>query len=49
MFKKMFLVLPLLVVAFSPLSVEAEIFIKGVYTQLPVHQFKFDGKTVLKL
>ena len=28
-FKKMLLVLPLLAVAFSPLSVEAEIFIKG--------------------
>ena len=42
----MFLVLALLAVAFSPLSVEAEIFIKGVYTKLPVHQFKFDGKTV---
>ena len=46
MLKKMFLVLALLAVAFSPLSVEAEIFIKGVYTKLPVHQFKFDGKTV---
>lgn len=46
MFKKMLLVLPLLAVAFSPLSAEAEIFIKGVYTKLPVHQFKFDGKTV---
>ena len=46
MFKKMLLVLLLLAVAFSPLRVEAEIFIKGVYTKLPVHQFKFDGKTV---
>ena len=46
MLKKMFLVLALLAVAFSPLRVEAEIFIKGVYTKLPVHQFKFDGKTV---
>lgn len=46
MFKKMLLVLPLLVVAFSPLRVEAETSIKGVYTQLPGHQFKFDGKTV---
>lgn len=46
MFKKMLLVLPLLAAAFSPLSVEAETSIKGVYTQLPGHQFKFDGKTV---
>jgi len=46
MFKKMLLVLPLLVAALSPLSVEAEIFIKGVHTKLPLHQFKFDGKTV---
>lgn len=46
MFKKMLLVLPLLAVAFSPLRVEAETFIKGVHTKLPLHQFKFDGKTV---
>ena len=31
-FKKIFLVLMLLAAAFSPLSVEAETFIKGVYT-----------------
>ena len=46
MFKKMLLVLLLLAVAFSPLRVEAETFIKGVHTKLPLHQFKFDGKTV---
>ncbi|GFP24453.1 thiol:disulfide interchange protein DsbA, partial [Candidatus Hakubella thermalkaliphila] len=46
MFKKMFLVLPLLVAIFSPLSVEAETSIKGVYTRLTLHQFEFDGKTV---
>ena len=46
MFKKMFLVLALLVVAFSPLRVEAETAIKGIYTQLPGHKFNFDGKTV---
>ena len=45
-FKKMFLVLTFLAVAFSPLRVEAETYIKGIYTQLPGHQFKFDGKTV---
>ncbi len=45
-FKKMFLVLMLLVAAFSPLSVEAETSIKGIYTQLSGHQFKSDGKTV---
>lgn len=44
--KKMFLVLMLLAVAFSPLRVEAGTFIKGIYTQLPRHQFKFDGKTL---
>lgn len=36
----------LLATAFSPLSVEAETFIKGVHIKLPLHQFKFDGKTV---
>ena len=46
MFKKMFLVLTLLAVAFLPLSAESETSIKGIYTQLPGHQFKFDGKTV---
>ncbi|HBR21353.1 MAG TPA: hypothetical protein DD713_02090 [Nitrospiraceae bacterium] len=46
MFKKMFLVLTFLAVAFSPFRVDAEIFIKGVYTKLPLQQFKFDGKTV---
>jgi len=46
MFKKMFLVLALLVVAFSPLRVEAETSLQGIYTQLPGHKFKFDGKTV---
>jgi len=46
MFKKMPLVLMLLAIAFSPLSVEAETFVKGVHTKLPLHQFKFDGKTV---
>jgi predicted DsbA family dithiol-disulfide isomerase len=46
MFKKMFLVLTFLAAAFSPLRVDAEIFIRGVYTKLPLHQFKFDGKTV---
>jgi predicted DsbA family dithiol-disulfide isomerase len=46
MFKKMLLVLLLLAVAFLPLSAAAEIFIKGVHTKLPLHQFKFDGKTV---
>ena len=46
MFKKMLLVLLLLAVAFSPLRVEAETFIKGIHTKLPLHQFKFDGKTV---
>jgi len=45
-FKKMFLVLTLLAAAFLPLSAEAETSIKGIYTQLPGHQFKFDGKTV---
>ena len=45
-FKKMLLVLTLLAVAFSPLRVEAETYIKGIYTKLPLHQFKFDGKTV---
>lgn len=44
--KKMLLVLPFLAVAFSPLRIEAETSIKGIYTQLPGHQFKFDGKTV---
>ena len=44
--KKMFLVLILLIVVFSPLRVEAETSIRGIYTQLPGHQFKFDGKTV---
>jgi len=44
--KKMFFVLTLLVVAFSPLRAESETFIKGVYTRLPWHQFKYDGKTV---
>ncbi|MDI6743935.1 MAG: DsbA family protein [Thermodesulfovibrionales bacterium] len=46
MFKKIFLVLTLLAAALSPLSVNAEVFIKGVHTKLPLHQFKFDGKTV---
>jgi len=46
MFKKIFLALTFLAVAFSPLRVEAETFIKGVHTKLPLHQFKFDGKTV---
>jgi predicted DsbA family dithiol-disulfide isomerase len=46
MLKKMFLVLTLLAAAFSPLGVEAETSTKGIYTQLPGHQFKFDGKTV---
>jgi len=46
MLKKIFLVLTFLVAALSPLGVEAETSIKGVYTQLPGHQFKFDGKTV---
>jgi len=46
MFKKMFLVLTLLAIAFSPLSVESETSIKGIYVQLPKHQFQFDGKTV---
>lgn len=45
-FKKMFLVLTFLVAALSPLGVDAETSIKGVYSQLPGHQFKFDGKTV---
>ncbi len=45
-FKKMFLVLTFLAVAFSPLRVGSETYIKGIYTQLPGHQFKFDGKTV---
>lgn len=44
--KKMFLALMLLVTAFLPLFVEAEASIKGIYIQLPGHQFKFDGKTV---
>lgn len=46
MFKKMLLVLPLLVAAFLHLRVEAETSIKGIYTQLSGHQFQFDGKTV---
>ncbi|MDA8339685.1 MAG: DsbA family protein [Nitrospiraceae bacterium] len=46
MLKKMFLVLILLAAALSPLGVDAETSIKGVYAQLPGHQFKFDGKTV---
>lgn len=46
MLKKMFLVLTFLVAALSPLGVDAETSIKGVYAQLPGHQFKFDGKTV---
>ncbi|HCC68491.1 MAG TPA: hypothetical protein DEP99_01175 [Nitrospiraceae bacterium] len=46
MIKKIFLVLTLLAIAFLPLRVEAESPIKGIYTQLPGHQFKFDGKTV---
>ncbi len=46
MFKKMFLVLAFLATAFSPIRAEAETFIKGVYTRLPGHQFKSDGKTV---
>ncbi len=45
-FKKMFLVLMVLAVAFSPLRVGSETSIKGIYAQLPGHQFKFDGKTV---
>lgn len=44
--KKMFLMLMLLVWAFSPLSIEAETSIKGIYTQIPGQQFKFDGKIV---
>lgn len=46
MIKKMFLALMVLAVALSPLSSEAETSIKGIYAQLPGHQFKFDGKTV---
>ena len=46
MLKKMFLVLTFLVAALSPLGVDAETSIKGVYAQLPGHQFKFDGKAV---
>ncbi len=44
--KKMFLVLTLLFMAFLPLRVESETSIKGIYTQLPGQEFKFDGKTV---
>ncbi|MBI4684725.1 MAG: DsbA family protein [Nitrospirae bacterium] len=46
MFKKMLLALTLLIVAFSPLRVESETSIKGIHSQIPGHQFKFDGKTV---
>lgn len=46
MFKKMLLVLTLLAAMLSPLSVEAEPFIEGVHTKSPLHQFKYDGKTV---
>ncbi len=46
MLKRIFLVLTFLVAALSPLGVDAETSIKGVYAQLPGHQFKFDGKTV---
>ncbi len=46
MFKKMFLALMLLIAALSPLSADAEITIKGIYTLVPGYDFEFDGKTV---
>ncbi len=46
MFKKMFLAVTLLIAALSPLSADAEITIKGIYTLVPGYDFEFDGKTV---
>ena len=45
-FKKIFLVLTFLAVTFLPLNIEAETSLKGIYTQIPGQQFKFDGKIV---
>jgi len=45
-FKKIFFVLPLLALAFSPSSAAAETSIKGSYTQIPGQKFKFDGKII---
>lgn len=46
MLKKVLLVLMVTGMSFLPVSAGAETSIKGVYQQLPGHQFKYDGKTV---